>query len=693
MSAGLYVVGLLTLALPGAGAALVGVELRRRLLPAMRSAAAWLADAVIALSVLEVLLQVVALVGLLRRPVLLATGALLVGVGLVLRRSRITRGTAEPPADPVDREAVPLWQRGVAVAATSLVVGLWLGQIAWTLRHGVFDYDSIDYHLPVALDWYQTGRLGGLPHTTPDLAVPSYPFGSELFHAAGMVAFDRDVLTPLLNLGWLGLLLLAGWVVGSAHRVPGVTLAAVAVVAGLPQIAHLEAGAALSDVPALAALLASVALLVREYATARSAGGRSAIAHEWKVPLVAGLAAGLAVGAKLTAAPAVAALTVMVALIGIRRLGPWLLGVVAVSGTWFVRNAVLAGSPVPSLHLPLLPRPEYALFDEWQQSVGSYLGDRRAIETFFRPALEQLWGPTWPLVASLGVAGGLLALVAARGAAARAVGLVALLCGVGYIVMPHAAGGPQGAPLLFGGNLRFALPALTLGLVALVLGAARFRAGPAIVSAVFVVPLAAGALAHWRVSGLPYPRHLATGVVALVLGVGLYGMLLLLRRRRATRSPWPALRVSATAVLSLALLVLGLPIFNGYLHDRYATAAPGLNAAYASFRDRSDQRVAVVGIAAKYPYAGTDLSNRVTYVGHDLPRGGFTEVGTCREWRSRLNAGGFGWVVVSPSPLFPEQPPARAWTAEDPGARPVLDSAGVTVFSLDAPPDPARCSP
>lgn len=687
MRAADYLFGALVSTFLVGGAGLVAGGVRRRLLPGWVGAPARLGEAVLALAGLEVLLQALALGGVLRRAGLTTVAVLLVLGGMLLRRAdrarpRRATGTAEQPRP----FALPSWQFWLAVASGSLVVGLWLGQIAWTYRNGIYDYDSIDYHLPVALEWYQTGRLGGLPRTTPDLAVPSYPFGSELFHAAGMVAFGRDVLTPLINLGWLALLLLAGWVAGIRHRVPGVTFAAVAVVAGLPQIAHLEAGAGLSDMPALAALLAATALLVFEY----DGEARSRLAAARGVPLVAGLAAGLAVGAKLTAGPAMAAATVAVGLVGVRRLLPWLAGAVAAGGIWFARSWLLAGSPFPALQLPVLPRPEYALFDAWQQSVSDYLLDRQVMKGFFTPALEQLWGPTWPYVIVLSVGGGLLALALGRGAVARALGLVALLCAAGYLVMPHAAGGPPGVPFLFGGNLRFALPALTLGLLAAVLGVSRWRVGPPVLAAAFVVPLAAGAVAHWRVVGLPYPRHLTTGLVALAVGLALAGALRSSVARRGPRPPrW--LRPVAVLMFGAVVLAAGFPVFSAYLRNRYTSSQPGLNTAYALFRDQREQRIGVVGIAVKYPYAGADLSNEVDYVGRKLPYGGFTEAMSCREWRTLLRDGAYGWVVVSPSPIFPRQPEALGWTEADPAARVVLRSAGVTVFRLDAPPDPARC--
>lgn len=678
MSLGSLLLGWLVLAGLVTGAALVAVAARRRLLPGWRGSRALLADVVLGAGVVEVSLQLLGVLGLLRRPALLIAGAVLVAGGLVLHR----RGTPVPDPGSGDEDtlpAVPRLQYAVGLFAAALVTGLWVGQISWVLRHGVLDYDSIDYHLPVAVQWYQTGRIGPLPTTTPDLAVPSFPFGSELFHAAGMVAFGRDVLTPFLNLGWLAVLLLAGWVAGRRTRVPGLTLAAVAIVAGLPQAAHFEAGTGLSDVPALAGAIAALALLAAE------APGRRLLG----VVLVGGLAAGLGLGAKPSVGPALLALTVFVAARGPRRLAVWGGAAFATGGFWFVREWLLAGSPFPEIALPLLPRPHYAAFDALKQPVGQYLGNRSAISHYLLPGLVQGWGPSWPVPVLLAVAGGVAALAAGPRRFERFLGVAALGCMVAYLRTPHTGGGPPGQPLLFGENLRFAYPALALGLLALALASARFRFAPPVLAAVFAVPLVAGAVAHWRVPALPYVRQQGTAAAFVAAAGLLAGAVLALRRARkagSRRGP-PLLRPALFVLVPLAVVAGSRPVADGYLAHRYSSTEPGYPAAYAWFRSMSDRRVGVAGFGAKFAYAGVNLTNRVAYVGQRLPYGGFTEATSCEQWRHLLQAGRYDYVVIAPSPLMPAPPPSYAWTATDRQARPVFTSANVTVFALAEPAD------
>ena len=80
----------------------------------------------------------------------------------------------------------------------------------------------------------QTGSDPGLLLTDPlKLAVWYYPANSELLHAIGMVAFGNDLLSPVLNFGWMGLALLAAWCIGRPFGLAAATLLAAVVVGRL----------------------------------------------------------------------------------------------------------------------------------------------------------------------------------------------------------------------------------------------------------------------------------------------------------------------------------------------------------------------------------------------------------------------------------------------------------------------------
>ena len=141
---------------------------------------------------------------------------------------------------------------------------------------------------------------------------------------------------------------------------------------------------------------------------------------------------------------------------------------------------------------------------------------------------------------------------------------------------------------------------------------------------------------------------------------------------------------------------VGYPVQRHYLRDRYANptfTTPGLNAAFAWATPLSDARIATTS-TRQYPLFGTDLSNRVQFVGEERPHGGFVAPSTCRAWRRLLDEGDYDYVVASRDriePGKPPYPPTARWT-EGPGATVVLRKPPTVVFSSSGPLDPSACS-
>jgi hypothetical protein len=148
-------------------------------------------------------------------------------------------------------------------------------------------------------------------------------------------------------------------------------------------------------------------------------------------------------------------------------------------------------------------------------------------------------------------------------------------------------------------------------------------------------------------------------------------------------------------VFALLVVAAGYPVQRHYLRNRYANptfTAPGLDAAFKWARGISGARIATTG-TRQYPLFGTDLSNRVAYVGSERPHGGFEAPSTCRAWRRELNAGHYDYVVATRDRLEPGKPPyppQAAWT-EGPGATVVLRKPPTVVFHLSGPLDPSSC--
>ena len=132
--------------------------------------------------------------------------------------------------------------------------------------------DTTWYHMSFSGRFAQTGEVGPLHFTDPlKLTAWFYPQNSELLHAIPMVALDNDSLSPLINLGWLALSLLAAWCIGRPYAVGAATLLGAAVVLDSEMLVGSQAGNAPNDVMGIFFLLAVLAFLVNGAATARAA--------------------------------------------------------------------------------------------------------------------------------------------------------------------------------------------------------------------------------------------------------------------------------------------------------------------------------------------------------------------------------------------------------------------------------------
>ncbi len=107
--------------------------------------------------------------------------------------------------------------------------------------------------------------------------------------------------------------------------------------------------------------------------------------------------------------------------------------------------------------------------------------------------------------------------------------------------------------------------------------------------------------------------------------------------------------MALVGVLVLAFVAFGYREQRGYLRHRYADpgfTTQGLDAAFKWANSLSGARIATTS-TRQYPLFGTDLSNRVQYVGIERPHGGFTAPSTCQTWRRLLNAGNYDYVIAT----------------------------------------------
>ena len=127
--------------------------------------------------------------------------------------------------------------------------------------------------------------------------------------------------------------------------------------------------------------------------------------------IVAGLAAGLALGTKLNLLAPFGLLTLGVIAVArpgdrVRTAGIWVACSLITGGFWFARNLVEAGNPLPWIDKGPLPGPDQLDIDIREpHTVSDYLTDLDVITDSFIPGLNDSFGVLWPLVLAAVIGG------------------------------------------------------------------------------------------------------------------------------------------------------------------------------------------------------------------------------------------------------------------------------------------------
>ncbi len=760
VSAGSYILSALALAAVGLSLGFTAYSLRQRLLPAWEGAPARLVEAVTGIALLIWLGEVLGTMGLFYAWVLIAASLVLAVVTAAWPRvlSQGEGGTAggprsvldpPPPTPPAGATFGLAWL--VTVGVIALVFAHWGLTTKDALDRGIFNFDSLWYHMPFAADMVQSHSVTGLHYTETIFTNWFYPQNSELLHASGILLTHRDTLSLFLNFGFLAISFLAAWCIGRPYGRGHLTVVAAAIVLECHTLVVREPGAAKNDLVAAALLLAAAATLVNVWAAHRAqasdedegdAGqGRGALPVGWPLA-VAGLAVGLSVGTKSTAVAMAAGLTlavVVLAPVGRRwaAAGWWFIPALLGGGYWYLRNLIVAGNPLPqatSLGPISLPHPERLQEGRPDFSIVHYATDTGVWRDYFEPGLHQAFGALWPLVIAGAVVGGLLALFRARDSVLRWMGAVALLGLIAYLFTPLSAAGAEGAPVGFGINIRYAIPPLLLGLTLLPLAPRRLQGRRewvllALLLAVLVTTDRSDAALRdpARTFGLALAfilvvipavlvwcsRRSASGL-SLLPGGGVAGGTApeeALATGRGGGSPaatgpaGPGAWSLGFAALALLVLAIGYPLQRHYLTDRFASGSevPGLNldSAYVWARNKSDTRIGLAGTTAgflQYGFYGTDLSNHVIYLGKRGPHGAYNAIPTCTAFRTAVNAANLDYLVTSPFLNFihtgePVPSPEATWLRGDKAATPIKHDGPVTIWKLNGKLDPSACGP
>ena len=719
MSFGSYLAGALALIAIVAALGFAAVRLRARLLPGWSGAPARLAEVVLGVSLLVVILELVGVVGL-YRPGWVLAACLLAGVGTGVALSRRDAQGIALPSPPVTQIAL-----GVATAAALLASFHWAMPTQIGLDIGMYLPNTTWHNAPFAARFVQDAQVGALHMTEVlRLTVWFYPQNSELLHSAGILFLDSDFLSPLLNIGWMALCLLAAWCFGRPYAAGAVAVLALAVILDAEMLLLYQPGDAKNDTAGLFFLLAAAAILVNGDAQSRAAADSVRTLHSGGPPLrplfprgaliVAALAAGLALGTKLNLLAPFGLLTLGVIAVArsgdrVRTAAIWVAASLVTGGFWFARNLVESGNPLPWADRGPLPGPEQLDIDIREpHTVSDYVTDLDVIRDSFIPGLNDSFGVLWPVVLAAVAGGFVLAILRGRTSLIRMLGVVALLSGIAYLFTPLTAAGPLGSPSAFEVNLRYASPALALGavLLAVDLWISRERIQPfalAGLGLMLLVGLFSGGESVWE-------RDYVIG--GILLAIFVIGVPVLLALAPRVGIPRPAM--AAGAALALCVVIgIGWVRSDDFSDDRYrAESAPrdfpqGVRDALAWFNeeDPSDARIAVVGGRPgfkQYVFYGDDLSNRVQYVARHGENGSYTPIAldpedvanrdACEEWLGALNDGGYDYAVVGPDQRAQDVSPVEALWTKAGGGSVAVDSEDIFVFELDGELDEAVCS-
>jgi hypothetical protein len=693
-SFGSYVAGCLSLVAIAAALGFGAYHLRRWIVPEFSGALARLAEAILAISLFVVILQLLGSFSLLYGGWIVAA-SVAVGTGAAL----LGRAKAPPAADaPVEPPSVHPIALLIAIGVASFTVAEWTFHSQLGLDRGMFGGDTTWYHMPFAGRFAQEHSIVHLHFTDPlRLTAWFYPATYELLNGAGNLVFDSDFLSPLMNLGWLSVGLLASWCIGRPYGVAPATLVASALVFDSGVLVVTQSGEGRNDLMGIALLVAFAAIIVNGHQIRRA---RDPDAELDGGPLidrgpliVAGLAAGLAISVKLTFLAPVGAISLGLLLFANPRARRATLAVFGVAllvtgAYWYGRNLIHSGSPLPLIHSfgPIdLPHPDQMdLYPREPNSVAHYLLDPPVYRAWFFPRLEDALGPLWPLILVVALAGSAYGILRARNRMTRVLSAAALLTAVVYLFTPLTAAGQEGAPTGFFTNTRYLMPALVLALV--------------------LIPLARplrleGQRARWTlgfftllyaVTVLSTPQWLPEYIAGTVFLTLLFvwapvGLGLLRGSGRWSRGSVAA----AGAAVLLGAFALGRAQEVQFEKNAYADGdlylqEGGPVEAFDWAREQREKRIGIAGSGelffAQYGFYGSDLSNSVQYVGAPGPEGEYRVPSSCAQFRRQINDGDYDYLVVSQfgtdeaegGPDDQEHFPLRAWVKRDPALEELL---------------------
>lgn len=695
-----------------------GDAMRRLLLGSWTNAPALLATLVFSVSLMVVTAEALGAFGLLTKPALLAAAVLLATASwLILRKRKANEEPEQEEGEDSARKA-PVFGRaaGIAIAALLLVALEWVTPGLNSLEAGMYGGDTLWYHMPFSAHFAQTGSINSLLFVDTQYLNWFYPQNSELIHAIFIVLLGTDFLSPVINYFWLALGALAGWCIGRPYGAALPAALAVILLMSLEVISSRQPGSANNDAMVIALLLAAIAIA----ATAWKKGSPPTTNNQKRFPpsagpalIAAGLAIGLAAGAKLTAlAPGFVLVVGLIFLLekGKRlRWGVLLIASSTLTGAfWMVRNFLYAGNPLPWLSFGPFARAG-ELTGREPAPILDYLFDPGIWTDWIAPGLSQRLGPFW-LTLLLGCLVGLALGLFSRDRLKILIAASGTVALIAYILIPLGAAGPEGSPTAFAVNVRYMTPALAAGFVLLALPPKKInpRAWIVGVSSLYALALLLSFVAGGGLDLEGYPAA-AVGAAFLVLtALPVSAAVLWVLGSRS------ALGLIVAGWLA-GIFLLGAYQESRYTEYRYSSESSryptstypaielgqGIGPLNDLARNLHDRKIGLSGsLAQYYQYGvwGPDLSNDVRAVGIETEKSDLNAPTTCEEWIQALQDGDFDLVITSPP--VTDRDPGSATTAVEDGwigrqsADLLLKSRRVAVWELDRrSTDPGNCKP
>jgi hypothetical protein len=610
-----------SVALVGASAAVADIAwgVARNLYDSAVARAA--AGTVLATSLVVVVLEVVGIAGVLWPVPVLG----FVGVLWLVYRVAIARRSSRSPAAALSLPELGRLEWLPAVLATGLLLLLIASLLdAWLYPH--FEFDSLYYHLPIAVQWLQAHNVRLLPFVAPGVHAARYPANFELIELWLMLPVHRAMFVQLAPTAGLLLMMTGiGLLARSAGAGVRTTLVAMLIAVTLPCTLVSLIGSGYGDLFMAGALTVSAGFVARYRSS-----------EQKRDLLLAGLGAGLAVGARYQALVDVLPLVgVAVVTEATRRarlrsvLGRLLMAAAALlvtGGYFYVRNAVATGNPswpkpwslpfhsFPGVHaLTCCDQPSWIGLG-WQP--GLWAATLKQVVFLSRAwYVTHAWGP---ILLLLLLGGMLVPIVSAacrreRIAARWAWALYPLAQTIAYLATPDSAGYAGQWALT---NMRFLLHPLAASAALLAAESERLtppqkRIG---VTAMLGLSLLSTVLLSTGITRPPLPP----APVALVLAIPIVAAARYMRKTITlpVQAIGPGLLVLAVAVAASSSALMR--------HFRR-------NDSFLSFADAAaklrplDRVVSVAGICEIYALYGPTLDRRVLYVtgagGLDPPLG------------------------------------------------------------------------